>query len=245
MTVVNPTFLQRRDAASVLQEVVKFAVLTALATHTLSADGNTLTKSTAGALTLDSVTPAVGDVFLYVPNPGSAESGYYKVVTVGDGGVAWVVTRIDGWLAGYVPPVTMFQVRVLAGAVQAGRTLLVTAASVGAAITLGTTLLQTFVGDALAPSASYTDTSGTPGAATAHTGSGRSAIALGATSAVITNNQCVAACVVLGTLEDRDATGVDLCIVPGAGSFTASVAAAATAATKFRWTVFRPASAVA
>jgi len=82
---------------------------------------------------------------------------------------------------------------------------------------------------------SFTDTSGTPGAGTAHTVSGRSAIAIGASSAVITNNKVNANSVVIATLESRDATGVDLVVVPAAGSFTASVAAAATAATKFRW----------
>lgn len=82
---------------------------------------------------------------------------------------------------------------------------------------------------------SFSDGSATPGAATANTVSGRHAIAIGASSAVITCNKCTANSVVIATLESRDATGVDLVVVPAAGSFTASVAANATAATKFRW----------
>lgn len=83
----------------------------------------------------------------------------------------------------------------------------------------------------------YTDSSGTPGAATINKLAGRSAIAAGAASAVITNSNVAATDIVLAVLETRDATGVDLVIVPGAGSFTASVAANATGTTKFSWIV--------
>lgn len=93
--------------------------------------------------------------------------------------------------------------------------------------------------DALLNPATYTDLSGTPGDGTAHTRTGRAAIALGATAATITNNLCGTTSVVLVQLEDLDATGTHVKVVPGAGSFVVTANAATSAALKFRWLVVK------
>lgn len=82
-----------------------------------------------------------------------------------------------------------------------------------------------------------TDSSGTPGAATIDKPSGKSAIALGAASVVITNNLVTAASRIIITPQTRDATCKELIAVPGAGSFTVSGSAAATANLVFSWEV--------
>lgn len=80
------------------------------------------------------------------------------------------------------------------------------------------------------------DSTGTPGNATLNTGSGRSAFALGASSVVITNSRALATSHILVTFIDRDATCIDAVnTVNGAGSFTVTCAAVATATTKFHW----------
>ncbi len=82
-----------------------------------------------------------------------------------------------------------------------------------------------------------TDSSGTPGAATIDKPSGKSAIALGAASVVITNALVTAASCVHITPETRDATCKELIAVPGAGSFTVSGSAVAAATLVFSWHV--------
>lgn len=84
----------------------------------------------------------------------------------------------------------------------------------------------------------YTDSSGTPGNATINKGSGRSAIASGASACVITNAFCMAASVVMVTAEDLDATLLTFKCVPTDGSFTVTGVANATANWKFRWALF-------
>lgn len=84
---------------------------------------------------------------------------------------------------------------------------------------------------------SYTDNSAAPGSATANTFTGRAAIALGASAATITCSKCVAASVVIVTLEDADATLLRVKVVPGAGSFVVTGNTTATAACKFRWAI--------
>ena len=82
-----------------------------------------------------------------------------------------------------------------------------------------------------------TDSSGSPGAATIDKPSGKSAIAIAAASVVITCAVCTAASRVMITPQSRDATCKELIAVPGAGSFTVSGSAVATAAVVFSWEV--------
>jgi hypothetical protein len=82
-----------------------------------------------------------------------------------------------------------------------------------------------------------TDSSGTPGAATINKPSGKSAIAAGASSVVITNSVVTAASEVIVTPLDLDATLTSYKAVPAAGSFTVTGNANATAAWKFSWWV--------
>src|SRR5439155_15020126 len=78
------------------------------------------------------------------------------------------------------------------------------------------------------------DSSGTPGAATQHTTKGRVAIAAGASSVVVTNRNVNAASTVLAVISQAGADGTltqILRVTPGAGSFTITGNANATAAT--------------
>lgn len=83
----------------------------------------------------------------------------------------------------------------------------------------------------------YTDSTGTPGDATIGKSSGKSSIALGATACVVTNSLVTATSNVMVTLMDLDATATRVKCVPGAGSFTVTANAAATADTRFMWWV--------
>lgn len=92
-----------------------------------------------------------------------------------------------------------------------------------------------FEGRIILPS---TDSSGTPGAATINQATGRSAIALGAASCVVTNSLVSAASHVFISPRTRDATGVlPLVTTIGAGSFTVTVTANCTADLVFDWLV--------
>lgn len=84
---------------------------------------------------------------------------------------------------------------------------------------------------------SGTDSSGTPGVATINKPTGKSAIAAGASSVVITNSLVTAASSVIITPHARDTTCKELIAVPAAGSFTVSGTANATAALSFSWRV--------
>lgn len=84
----------------------------------------------------------------------------------------------------------------------------------------------------------YLDDSATAGARTVNRARGKNAIAIGAATCVVTNSLVTANSQVLCCLEFVDATATTiLSVVPGAGSFTLTVNANATAATKFGWTV--------
>ena len=84
----------------------------------------------------------------------------------------------------------------------------------------------------------FIDDSATPGARTVSRSRGKNAIAIGAASVVITNSLVTTTSQVICCLEFVDATATTiLSVVPGAGSFTLTVNANATAATKFGWTV--------
>lgn len=84
-----------------------------------------------------------------------------------------------------------------------------------------------------------TDSSGTPGAATINKPSGQVSIAAGASSVVVTNSLVSATSIVQPVLQFADATltFIKTC-VPGAGSFTITGNANATANTKVGFTVF-------
>lgn len=85
-----------------------------------------------------------------------------------------------------------------------------------------------------------TDATGTPGAVTINQCNGRAAIAIGASSVVVTNSSVAANDTVLITALGRDATCVNLVVdAVAAGSFTVSGTANATAATSFMFTVVK------
>lgn len=209
---------------------------TSIAANTVSAYGNTLTANANGAMAaIGGVTPVAGMLILYLP--GSARDGIYVVTSAGAVGAPFVLDRISGLRSGKA--ITGgFLVAVGRGTNAIGMLHLVyNAAGFSTAATLNTSTLSVYTLVLQGPAATYTDTSGTPGSATANTASGRSAIALGAAEATITCDQCYADSVVLAQFEDLDATATFLKIVPGAGSFVATVNANATAATKFRWAI--------
>lgn len=84
----------------------------------------------------------------------------------------------------------------------------------------------------------YTDSTASPGSATINKATGRSAIASGQTTCVITNAFCQAASVVMVTPEDGLDTVVWCKCVPTDGSFTVTVKTDPGATWKFRWVVF-------
>lgn len=84
----------------------------------------------------------------------------------------------------------------------------------------------------------YIDDSAVAGNRTVNRLRGKNAIAAAASSVVITNNLVTANSQVLCSLEQIDGTLTQiLTVVPGAGSFTVTGNAAATADTKFSWVV--------
>lgn len=101
--------------------------------------------------------------------------------------------------------------------------------------------LKTLIDAVLSP-ITFTNTSGTAGAATAHTYSGKSAVAASASSVVITNNLVGTNSVVLAVVSQASADGTLLYVarvVPAAGSFTVYGNTTATADTVIRWVVIR------
>lgn len=201
---------------------------------TQSLDGNTRTASGNGALTVDGVTAAAGMVIAYLPTPASANGGLYVVTDTGSTDTPAVIHRLAGFEVGRT--FTAVRVQILRGSVCAGwQGSIVSSATTGATVTIGTTSVAYLSGVADYGIASYTDTSGTPGSATAHTGSGRSAIAATATAATITCDRCTATSVVVAQLEDFDGTLTRVKVVPGAGSFVVTGDWPATATCKFRW----------
>lgn len=84
-----------------------------------------------------------------------------------------------------------------------------------------------------------TDSSGTPGAATINKSRGQSAIAAAASTVVITNSFVTTTSVVDADLQFNDATCTAVkSVIPAAGSFTVTLNANCTAATKVGWVVF-------
>lgn len=82
------------------------------------------------------------------------------------------------------------------------------------------------------------DSTASPGAATINKAAGKSAIASGATSAVVTNSTVTANSIVMLTPLDIDATNCPAwSAVPAAGSFTATCSGTLGATWKFSWMV--------
>lgn len=99
------------------------------------------------------------------------------------------------------------------------------------------TAIARFIGPEGRLDRSGTDSSASPGAATINKPTGKSAIAIGASSVVITNSLVSATSRVHITPHARDATCKEIIAVPAAGSFTVSGTANATAALPFSWEV--------
>ena len=84
-----------------------------------------------------------------------------------------------------------------------------------------------------------TDSSGTPGAATINKPSGQVAVALGASSVVVTNSLVSTTSIVTAVIQQVDTTCTQLNnVVPAAGSFTINLNAVCAAATKVGFVVF-------
>lgn len=84
----------------------------------------------------------------------------------------------------------------------------------------------------------FTDDSANSGNRTVNKPSGANSIAIGAATCVITNSCVTATSIVVCSLQFADATATTILrVIPAAGSFTITVNAAATAATKFGWIV--------
>lgn len=83
----------------------------------------------------------------------------------------------------------------------------------------------------------FTDSSGTPGNVTNNAARGRAAFAAAGTSVVVTSSLVAANSTVLVTLGGTDATLTTIRVTPGAGSFTVTGNAAATATTPFDFIV--------
>lgn len=199
------------------------------------ATGTDLTLS--GALTAGNGSAAAPSInFL-----SSLTTGFYRlaagIVGFASAGVYSLEFQSAGVIAGGVSKLTLTTAAGVALAYGANTTYLLIDSvnlTIGGS---GAGLVQRWAGTTGLISVRGTDSSGTPGAATIDKPSGKSAIALGAASVVITNALVTAASCVHITPQTRDATCVELIAVPGAGSFTVSGAAAATADLVFSWHV--------
>lgn len=74
-------------------------------------------------------------------------------------------------------------------------------------------------------------TAGTTGAQTINRGSGKVNFAAAASSLVVTNSLVTAASIIIATVLTNDSTAIIKNVVPGSGSFTIRLNAAATAET--------------
>lgn len=81
------------------------------------------------------------------------------------------------------------------------------------------------------------DSSASPGDATLNNAAGKSAIAAGASAAVITSSKVSSTSIILVTPLDNDTTLTRFKAVPASGSFTVTGNANATATWKFQWFV--------
>ena len=198
----------------------------------LAAIGN-VSIATAPA-TFDNKAAAAGDVVLLWQQTTAAENGLYVF-----NGANAAMTRAPGFdetsevTAGVV-------VAVETGDAFTGALFQLAYDPANGAIVVGTTALPFRW---VQSQRSLADSSGTPGAATINRAAGKSAIALGASSVVITNSLVTATSLIFVTPQGAtaaDATLTSWRVNPGAGSFTVTGNANATAAWPFSWMVINP-----
>ena len=95
--LVNKTYVDSIAAGLTFHAACNLATTAALATVTYnngsSGVGATLTATANGALTVDSVTPSVGNRILVKNQASALQNGVYTVTTVGDGSTPFVLTR--------------------------------------------------------------------------------------------------------------------------------------------------------
>jgi len=95
--IVNKAYVDAIAAGLTFHTACNLATTAALPTITYnngsSGVGATLTATGNGALTVDSVTPSVGNRILVKNQASALQNGVYTVTTVGDGSTAFVLTR--------------------------------------------------------------------------------------------------------------------------------------------------------
>ena len=95
--LVNKTYVDSIAAGLTFHEACNLATTAALPTVTYSNGssgvGATLTASANGALSVDSVTPSVGNRILVKNQASALQNGVYTVTTVGNGSTPFVLTR--------------------------------------------------------------------------------------------------------------------------------------------------------
>jgi hypothetical protein len=95
--LVNKSYVDSIAAGLTFHSACNLATTTALPTVTYSNGssgvGATLTASANGALTVDSVTPSVGNRILVKDQASALQNGVYTVTTVGDGSTPFLLTR--------------------------------------------------------------------------------------------------------------------------------------------------------
>jgi hypothetical protein len=95
--LVNKTYVDSIAAGLTFHASCNLATTAALATVTYnngsSGVGATLTATANGALTVDSVTPSVGNRILVKNQVSALQNGVYTVTTVGNGSTPFVLTR--------------------------------------------------------------------------------------------------------------------------------------------------------
>lgn len=213
---------------------VDFFRASALPANTPSSDGNTLTANANGALSVDGSFPSAGKLIGHV---NGVYGGVYVVVQAGSGGTPWILRRVAAARVGAVVGPALY-LRVISGTRYGSTSIrLFDSGTDGAAITVGTSTMTSAMLEDRGLLATFTDGGATPGDVTQNTGSGRAAIAATATTCTVTNSLVTPTSVVNVTLEDLDATATSVKVVPGSGAFVVTAVAAATANTKFRYTV--------
>jgi hypothetical protein len=95
--LVNKSYVDSIAAGLTFHAACNLATTTALPTVTYSNGssgvGATLTASANGALSVDSVTPSIGDRILVKNQASALQNGVYTVTTVGDGSTPFLLTR--------------------------------------------------------------------------------------------------------------------------------------------------------
>jgi len=95
--LVNKTYVDAIAAGLTFHAACNLATTAALPTVTYSNGtagvGATLTATANGALTVDSVTPSVGNRILVKDQASALQNGVYTVTTVGDGSTPFLLTR--------------------------------------------------------------------------------------------------------------------------------------------------------